>query len=180
MKALIICGSGNRNGFTWEMCVTAADALESAGAEVVTLDLTDTEIKHCSGCESCKKGEGCKIPDDMHDIYGLFSEADLLILATPIRFSGPSSEIKTVIDRFQPLWYINDMSRPKYVAAMMCGGSDSARFESTMTIFRAFAITAKMEWVGELRVSGTDKMNLSEVRERAESFVAEILKKTGV
>lgn len=169
MKALILCGSGNRDGFTWELCKGASEGLESLGIRSEVLDASELRIGHCNGCGACEDGD-CPIDDDMGAMFAKFSESDIFILATPIRFSGPSSLIKTVIDRFQPIWHGMDIKRPTYAAGIMCGGNQEARFASTVTIFRAFSITAGMEWMGELTVPGTDCMEPGDVRGKAIDF----------
>lgn len=170
MKALILCGSGNKDGFTWKLCAGTAAGLESSGLSVRTVDVLDYEVDHCTGCGRCSGGNPCPKEDGMAEIMSYFSEADLLILATPIRFSGPSSEIKTVLDRFQPLWHGSGLKCPGYAAGILCGGSVNARFAPSVTIFKAFAITAKMEWLGELTVSGTDSMEFSPESSGSEEF----------
>ena len=122
MKALILCGSGNREGFTNAMCQGAERALSSDGWDVDVLRPYDMDVRHCNGCLGCRKDGRCVIDDDMGEIYSLFEGADLLILATPIQFSGPSSVLKTVVDRFNPYWYRKG-AHPSRCAAMMCGGS---------------------------------------------------------
>lgn len=152
------------------MCRAAARELSVMGFRAVVVYPSD-DISHCRDCGLCTDGQ-CSIDDAMGQIYEEFSEADLLVLATPIHFSGPSSLVKTVLDRFQPYWYCRDMPHPKAAMALMCAGSDNPRFDHAAGIFRAFSAMVGMKWLGQLEVSGTDRT----MGEGCESEVAEFVR----
>lgn len=168
-KALIVCGSSRMNGVTDAMCKAAAEALEALGYDAVIAYASD-DIGHCRDCGLCEDGV-CAIDDAMTPIYAEFSEADLLVLATPIHFSGPSSLIKTVVDRFQPYWFARDMPHPSRMIGLMCAGSDRPEFRHTAGVFRAFAAMLGMEWMGHLEVSGTDRTHEEGVAEAVTEFI---------
>jgi multimeric flavodoxin WrbA len=93
----------------------------------------------------------------MHKIYDAVEKNDIIILATPIYFSGPSSILKQVIDRFQCVWTVSKgKKRGKTAALIAAGGSPSPVFANTISIAKAFAMTVGAEWSGELTISGTD------------------------
>jgi len=163
MKALIICGSGNTDGFTYAMCGNVAEGMRESGEEVEVLDLSSMDIAHCTGCHRCSEKGECVIDDDMGILMSKYSDADILFLATPVRFSGPSSVIKTALDRFQPIWFGSERDHPILSAGILCGGSPDPKFSNIISIFKAFSITAGMKWVGELTIPGTDGMDSPEM-----------------
>lgn len=169
-KALILCGSARMNGITDIMCREAARELEARGYESIIIRVTD-DVAHCRNCGLCIDGQ-CAIDDDMSQIYAEFSEADLLVLATPIHFSGPSSLIKTAIDRFQPYWFDRDSPHPSMVMGLMCGGSDRPEFRPTVSVFRAFSAMLGMRWLGHLEIPGTDRMRDDDIGPRVSAFMA--------
>ena len=171
MKATIICGSANREGVTSAMCMCAKTVLEDRGYETNILYPSDMEIAHCRDCDGCRGGK-CIIDDDMAGIYESYAGSDLLVLSTPIHFSGPSSLIKTVMDRFQPCWFHKGGKHPARCLAMMCGGSKEPNFDLTESIIRAFCITAGMEFGGSLRIPDTDS-GAVDINGRVESFLAQ-------
>ena len=176
MRALVICGS-RKGGFTSEICTSISDGLMSEGIESDIIFPIDMNISHCTGCGECSEtGECVIIDDDMDIIYDKFGKADLLVLTTPIHFSGPSSVIKTVIDRFQPYWF-SKKDHPAFCAAVMSGGGSEPNFKNTESIFRAFSITTGMEWAGDLRISGTDELELKDVEGPSTEFGSIIGKK---
>lgn len=110
----------------------------------------------------------------MESVYESFENAELLVICSPIHYSGVSSVMKTVIDRFQTLWY-SPGKRPKYMAAMMSGGQETPEFRGAMHVFKAFAITAGSEWIGELQIADTDRKDHSEVEEESRDFIQSLI-----
>ena len=157
MNALFIIGSARKDGITAKLC----DIVGSAIYDPTDMELTfvrpyDLDIRHCSGCGSCSRSGECVINDDMELLYRLVEENDIIVLAVPVYFSGPSSVIKQMIDRFQCVWAAGVKKKNKIVALIVAGGNDSPVFSNTISIIKAFAATIGAEWAGELTVSGTD------------------------
>ncbi len=177
-RALIICGSAGRGGVTEAMCQTAADLLRSEGYDVCLLFPSEMDIRHCTGCDACAKGE-CVLDDDMNAIYEIFGESDLLILSTPLHFSGPSSLLKTVIDRFQVYWHNTALPHPLACGAMLCAGSPEPNFKPTVSILKAFSITTNMAWAGHLEFPDTDRRGEEGVGEAVSEFIGRILAARG-
>ena len=167
--ALILCGSARKDGVTETMCRSASETLESMGYDAVAIRITD-DVSHCRDCGFCRGG-GCVLDDAMSGIYGEFAKADLLVLATPVHFSGPSSLIKAAVDRFQPYWYNRDLPHPSAALGLVCAGSESPRFGPTESIFRAFCATVGMRWLGQLEFPGTDRNKGEGAAEAVEGFI---------
>jgi len=161
MKAAIICGS-RKGGFTSEMCRSFSEGLAVHGISSDIFFPIEMDIKHCTGCGSCSESGTCNISDDMEVFYKAFGECGLLILATPIHFSGPSSVIKIVIDRFQTVWFRKG-EHPAFAAALISGGGPSPDYKNTVSIFKAFSATAEMKWLGYLGIPGTDEMGIQDI-----------------
>jgi len=74
-------------------------------------------IEPCRGCRFCEKEGFCiQQKDEMGEMNYLLRRADLVVLATPIFFYGPSAQMKALIDRSQALWarrYIMKLKDPK-------------------------------------------------------------------
>jgi multimeric flavodoxin WrbA len=168
MRALIINGSGRKDGYTSRLCESFTEGLETEGVGCDVVFPYDMNIGHCTGCGLCKEGT-CVISDDMDRIYPLLEKCDILVLATPIRFSGPSSIIKTVLDRSQPYWYKGRRERG-YAVGLLCGGGANPAFDHTVSIFKAFTITAGLDWHGYLATSGTDFLDIDETAMPAFNF----------
>lgn len=173
-KATVLCGSAKPDGVTRAMCESAAEFLRGLGWRVETIVLSDLEIRHCTDCGSCRHS-GCVIGDDMDVVYKAFQSSDMLVMASPIHFSGPSSIIKTATDRFQPWWFNHDLPHPSVSVGLLCGGSDEPLYRNTVSILRAFSLTTGMEWRGHLEVSGTDRNGSQGVDGMVRSFLESVI-----
>jgi multimeric flavodoxin WrbA len=172
MKALIICGSRD-GGFTAEMCRSFSKGLAVHGILSEVLFPIEMNIGHCAGCGDCSVEGVCNISDDMDIFYEAFKKCDLLVMATPMHFSGPSSVIKTIIDRFQPLWFKNK-KHPEYATALLSGGGPVPNFNNTVSIFKTFSITAGVDWLGYLGIPHTDEIKVEDVSEPSFNYGKEI------
>ena len=173
-KATVLCGSAKPDGVTRAMCGSAAEHLRGLGWRVETIMLSDLDIRHCTDCGTCRH-TGCVIGDDMDIVYKAFQSSDMLVMASPIHFSGPSSIMKTAMDRFQPWWFNPNLPHPSVSVGLLCGGSDEPLYRNTVSIFRAFSFTTGMEWRGHLEISGTDRNGSEGVPEKVSAFLDSVL-----
>jgi multimeric flavodoxin WrbA len=99
MKLLAICGSP-RKGNSFRALTTIRDAFPLIDFEI--LQLNDMDFSLCNGCYACVlKGESrCPIKDDKELILQKISEADGLILASPVYSHMVSALMKNFFDRF--------------------------------------------------------------------------------
>lgn len=105
MKNVLIISSSLRGGSNSEILAHEAEkgAIE-AGNNVEFLSLKGKEIKFCIGCLACQKTGKCVQKDDMVDIISKVQNADVLIFATPIYYYEMSGQLKTFLDRCNPLY----------------------------------------------------------------------------
>lgn len=171
MKAALIVGSARKEGNTEIQCEALANALSEEGFEVKVIRPYEMDIRHCTGCNRCFTEGRCYIKDDMHVIYDAVEESDLIVLGTPVYFSGPSSILKQVVDRFQLYWHLDeDEPRRKTVALVSTGGSSNPRFENVTSICRAFTMSINAKWGGESLVENTDGEDVSPAGKNAYRF----------
>jgi arsenate reductase len=88
---------------------------ERLGAQAQHLDVAKKNITPCQECGVCESKGFCPIDDDMQEIYPLLRRADLIVMATPIFFYGPTAQMKALIDRSQALWsrrYVHKLMDP--------------------------------------------------------------------
>ena len=155
VKVLILSG-GSPNGKTYRMCQSFISALPE-GWDASLVQISD-EIAHCTGCNRCRTGD-CVFHDDMDDIVRKMDASDAVIFATPIRFNGPSSMMKVVIDRFQAVWNRPDRLSPRrrIFTFMATAGSNEPNLAPCTTIFRSFCMAFGGVWTEPFAVSGTDQ-----------------------
>lgn len=103
-KILIISTSLRRVSNSHELAKAFALGASEAGNEVELLTLHHKDIHFCIGCLSCVKTGKCVIKDDAPEITAKMHDADVLVFATPIYYYEMSGQMKTLLDRANPLY----------------------------------------------------------------------------
>ena len=166
MKILGLAGSPRRNGNTDLLLAEFLRGAAAKGAEVKTIYLNNLKIAGCQHCDDCFKEGKCKIQDNMQQIYTELEDADVIVLASPVQFSGPPAPVKAMIDRCQSLWAkkyvlkIAPLSREKIRKGFLI--SVGARrmkdmFEPTIAIVKTWFHVLEVEYAGELLFSKIDE-----------------------
>ena len=75
-----------------------------AGNEVEKITHKDKEIHFCKGCLSCQKTQKCVIKDDAPAIVEKMHDADVIAFASPIYYYEMCGQLKTLLDRANPLY----------------------------------------------------------------------------
>ncbi len=104
MFVLGLQGSPRAKGNTGILLSAFMDEVERLGGRVSSLDVAKMKVMPCVECGTCEKKGYCPLDDDMQGVYPLLRKADLVVLATPIFFYGPTAQMKAFIDRSQALW----------------------------------------------------------------------------
>jgi len=115
MFVLGLQGSPRVKGNTNILLSSFLKEAERLGAQAQNLDVAKRNITPCQECGVCEDKGFCPIDDDMQEIYSLLRRADLIVMATPIFFYGPTAQMKALIDRSQALWsrrYVHKLMDP--------------------------------------------------------------------
>ncbi len=102
MKVVTLLGSAKKKGNTATALGWVHDELESLGHEVELIYLNSKTINGCLGCAKCKEKPdeiGCVQNDDAAEVLEKIIAADLTIFTSPLYFWGPTSQLKSIIDR---------------------------------------------------------------------------------
>ena len=103
-KVLIISSSLRPNSNSDALAEAFARGAAEAGNQVETISLKEKELHFCKGCLVCQKTQKCVIADDAPAIVQKMYEADVLAFATPIYYYELSGQLKTLLDRSNPLY----------------------------------------------------------------------------
>lgn len=103
-KVLIISTSLRGNSNSEALAHEFAKGAKDAGHEVTEITLRDKNIGFCKGCFACLKLGHCVINDDAVEIAGMMHDAQVLVFATPIYYYEMSGQMKTMLDRANPLY----------------------------------------------------------------------------
>lgn len=146
---------GNTNLVLTEALRAARDAA-NVDAEIVRV--AKERIRYCSGCSSChlesKGTSGCGAHRDAMDwIVPKLLESDAIILATPVYFAGPTAQLKTFMDRTEPLLRygsepLRSALRNKVGAGIVVGGNRNGGQESALQALLHFFLIHDMFVIG--------------------------------
>ena len=174
MKAMIVDGSGHEGGHCDAVCRVMRSILSESGWESSLIRMGDGSGSHCRGCASCRDSGRCVFDDSISDVLGGMADTDLLVFVSPVRFSGPSSQTKLLMDRMNPLWYDHE-GAPKRICAVLVGGSDDPKFSNAESEIRALALGIGSEWIGCLGISGTDRRDIEDTSSEAMPFIRDVI-----
>lgn len=125
-KNIFVLSTSPRRGGNSE---TLADAFirgaEEAGNQVEKVCLYDKTIGFCKGCLACLKSHRCVIHDDADIIAQKMRQADVLVFATPIYYYEMCGQMKTMLDRANPLFDSDYRFREVYLLAAAAEDEDS-------------------------------------------------------
>lgn len=162
-RILILTGSPRRNGNTDLLAQSFAKGAEESN-QVEIVSVCDYKVNPCIGCNSCfsREGNRCFQNDDMTAIYEKLSQADILIIASPVYFYGISSQLKAIIDRLHtPLR--NSFNIKKLGLILVGAASLPELFDAIITQYRLVLNFFKLEDAGSVLVRGAkEKGEVSE------------------
>ena len=125
-NVLIISTSPRKNGNSEILADAFAKGAADEGHQVEKVSLYDKTINFCRGCLSCQKTGRCVIHDDADTIAQKMLTADVLAFATPIYYYEMSGQMKTMLDRANPLYSLEYAFRDVYLLAAAAEAEDSA------------------------------------------------------
>ena len=177
MNILIISGSPRKGGNT-ELLVDAFAKGAAAHHHVEIVSVRDYKVNPCLGCNACANeryesllsdgrmqpsvAEGnacfktngvCAQKDDMTILYEKMSQADMLVIASPVYFYGISAQLKAVIDRFHNP--IRDTFHIKKMALLLVGAATLPElFDAILTEYNLCLRFFGIEDAGKILVRG--------------------------
>ena len=136
-KVLIICGSPRKNGNSDLLAAQLAKGATEAGHEVETIYIRDLKMGFCFGCLACLPDKkACVQRDDINALLPKVLEADVLVFSTPVYYYSVTGQMKTFLDRLNPLY---GHLRGKEVVYMVTAMDDShAQLDRAMDALQGF------------------------------------------
>ncbi|MBD5647459.1 MAG: flavodoxin family protein [Desulfovibrio sp.] len=105
MKKVLVISASLRPVSNSDMLADAfAEGAAEAGHEVEKVRLHGRNIGFCIGCLACQKTQRCVIHDDAPEIVKKMKESDTVVFATPVYYYELAGQLKTLLDRANPLF----------------------------------------------------------------------------
>ena len=138
-KILVISTSLRSRSNSEFLTEKMTEGIREAGHEVETISLKGKNLKFCTGCLVCQKTQKCVLNDDAVWIAEKVKLADTLVFSTPIYYYGLSGQMKTLLDRMNPLYpsdyqfrnvylqgWIDCFPKARLAGTLFCGGLNDA------------------------------------------------------
>jgi multimeric flavodoxin WrbA len=171
MNILILSGSPRKGGNT-DLLVEAFVKGVSQKHHVEVVSVRDYKVNPCMGCNACFKSKDhtCVQKDDMPLVYEKMSQANMLVIASPVYFYGLSAQLKAVIDRFHNP--IRDTFPIKKSALLLVGAATLPDlFDSILAQYQLCQNFFKLEDAGRVLVRGVkDKGDIKNTNALNEAF----------
>lgn len=117
-KVLVITASLRAKSNSDILAEKMIEGAKDAGHQVERISLKDKTIAFCEGCLACQKTQKCVLKDDAIAIAEKVKEADTLVFVTPIYYYEMSGQMKTLLDRMNPLYASDYQFRHVYMLSV--------------------------------------------------------------
>lgn len=88
--------------------------------EVKIIDISRINLKYCIGCMTCQETGKCVLNDSVKDVIEDVNSADILVFVSPVYYYSISGQLKTFLDRMNPLYPREDRKFKEVYALFTC------------------------------------------------------------
>ena len=125
MSSVLIIATSLRAGSNSDILTEKlAAGAKDVGHSVELISLKGKEIRFCMGCLACQKTQKCVLKDDAIEIAEKVKNADTLVFSTPIYYYEMSGQMKTLLDRLNPLFTTDYRFRNIYMLSTAAEDED--------------------------------------------------------
>ncbi len=129
-KVLILSSSPRKGGNSETLAAAFAKGAQEAAHQVETVYLREKQVGFCKGCFACHELGYCVIQDDAVEIAAKMHDADVLVFVTPVYYYSVSGQLKTMLDRTNPL-FDTDYAFTKAYLLATAAEKEPGTFEGT-------------------------------------------------
>jgi multimeric flavodoxin WrbA len=118
--------------------------------ETVILNISDYDIQHCTGCDSCVRKKPCpqSEQDDMPKLEEKLRQADGIIIAAPSYFTSVPGVLKDFIDRSRAMKMLDHQLKDTVFGAITYAGLRYGGQEHVIDLLNRYALGQGMIVVG--------------------------------
>lgn len=161
-KRVLIISTSLRGGSNSDILARECEkGAVDVGHTAEYISLKGKEIKYCIGCLACQSKGSCVINDDVSVIMDKVKNADVIVFATPIYYYEMCGQMKTLLDRLNPLYSADYAFREIYMIATAAENEESA-FEKAYNGLQGWVdCFEKAELKGIITGGGIDEANIA-------------------
>lgn len=153
-NVLVISTSLRRNSNSHGLAEEFAKGAKEAGHQVEFISLIGRQIEYCVGCLSCQRTGQCVIEDDANLIAEKMLKADVVCYSTPIYYYEMSGQMKTLLDRMNPLFSADYKFRDVYMLSTAADDGPHVADRAVNGLEGWIECFAKAELAGSLFAGG--------------------------
>lgn len=162
-KIVILNGSPHPHGNTKGLIDAFTQGAQQKGHQVTCFNLGQLNIHGCLGCFGGGKDPNspCVQKDDMLKIYPYYSQADIVVLASPMYYWGFSGQLKCAFDRLFAVAECNpDYANPKKDCILLMASEGDGDDNSKPVLDYYHSLLEHMEWkdIGHIIAGGVLKI----------------------
>ena len=158
-KVLVITTSLRAKSNSDRLAEEVIRGAKDAGHEVELVSLKGKEIRFCIGCLSCQVTQKCVLKDDAVQIAEKVKEAETLVFSTPIYYYEMSGQMKTLLDRLNPLYPSDYKFRKVYMLSVAAEDGDDVSEKAVSGLHGWVDCFEKAEFAGSLFCGGISDPN---------------------
>ncbi len=156
-RVVIISASPRKNGNSELLAVEFAKGAEDAGHDAEILHMYDKTVGFCRGCLACQETQKCIIHDDASAIVEKMLRADVIVFSTPIYFYEMCGQMKTLLDRSNPLFLSDYAFRDIYLLASAADDNPASADGAISGLQGWIDCFEKTRLAGVIRGTGADR-----------------------
>lgn len=157
-KNVLVISTSLRNHSNSEVLAEAfAKGAAEAGNQVEFVSLKEKDIRFCKGCLACQKTLKCVIADDAPEIVEKMKEAEVIAFGSPIYYYEMSGQMKTFLDRANPLYSAEYRFGDIYFLMTAAEGEQEATERAVSGLEGWIACFEKAHLAGTVFGGGVDK-----------------------
>ena len=157
MKIVLIISASLRKDSNSDLLAQQfARGAREAGHQVESLSLRGKDIRFCTGCMACLEGPVCAQRDDANAIVEKMGRADVICFATPVYYYEMAGQMKTLLDRANPLFSADYAFRDIYLLTASAEEADSASDGAVHGLEGWIACYEKARLAGVVRGGGAN------------------------
>lgn len=132
-KTILIISTNLRNNSNSDgLCEAFRRGAQVSGNSVEKVSQRGKTFRFCPGSLACLKTQQRAINDVSRPMVEKMKWSDVLVLATPVYYYDMHGQMKTLLDRANPLFPSNDKFRDVYLPAS-CADEESTAVDGTVT-----------------------------------------------
>ena len=135
MHVLMLNGSPRAKGNTALALEEMARLFAKEGVEAEIIQVGHLDIRGCIACNACYSSGKCVFDDIVNELAEKFSQADALVVASPVYYASANATLTAVLDR---LFYSSGFDKTMKVGASVAvarRGGCSATFDQLNKYF---------------------------------------------